>query len=364
MNLTQPKTYDNKWYVWKNAIMKRLEFTDCNNTTAGYCTKNKTTEECMDTCKEGCSLGYNITLSNGERICANIKESKYQHINPYYQLTSKDTYPYLKNVEIETFVKKDAYKFPPLEGKNVFFDDLLFIHNVGINKNINIKPSNEYKNKDINVTFSENKTNPILIIPLDDIPFLSQFISVYYGAKISFNIPSTILFLRIKPNGLVHWVITAGTYQNDDYAVELEPVSKDIKIGDAVKYDQEFLIKILDSYIVYNSNLDLLEISNKSKDQVLANKNNIFKFTTNMDVNYCESGECKKVPISNLSEYGKYKNKDTYRNVNCWDICGKTKNKQYLSKQSSNTSSSKNYKYLIIGIVISVVLTILFLKIG
>ena len=302
MNLTQPKIYDNKWYVWKNAIMQRLEFTDCNNTTKGYCTKNKTTEECMDTCKEDCNLGYNITLSDGQKICANIKESKYQHINPYYQLTTKDTYPYLKNVEIETFVRKDAYKFPPLEGKNVFFNDLLFIHNVGINKNININPPNEYKNKDIIVTFSENNTNPILIIPLNAIPFLSQFISVFYGAKISFNIPTTTLFLRIKSNGLLHWVITAGTYKNDDHTIELEPVSKDIKIGDVVKYDEEFLIKILDSYIVYNSNLDLLEISNKSKDEVLANKNNIFKFTTNMEVNYCDSGDCKKVPISNLSD--------------------------------------------------------------
>ena len=73
---------------------------------------------------------------------------------------------------------------------------------------LDIKNPIEYTNNDIPVTMANHKTNPVIILPLYDIPFLSQFTNVVFGDKISLNIPKTILFSMIKSNSLLIVTLT------------------------------------------------------------------------------------------------------------------------------------------------------------
>ena len=357
MTLNLPYDYKNKWNIWKNSILEHIDFSDCNNSTKGYCTINKTTKECIDSCQKDCSFGYNITLSNGEKICANIKNSK--NTNPIYRLIPKETFPYLKNVKIDTFIKKDKYPFPPLEGKLVFYNDLLTIQNVKTRMILDIKNPIEYTNNDIPVTMANHKTNPVIILPLYDIPFLSQFTNVVFGDKISLNIPKTILFSMIKSNSLLHWKTKSYTGQKQEQEIILE--SLDNKKRNII-YGDEFLIKILDSYIIYNENNNLLESTNYTRENVI-NNNGVFKFITEQEVYYCDNNQCKTIKKEKLSNDGKYNKKNTYKSKNCWGLCN-DKNLKSLGINNNNNNNNNNYTiiYMIIGMVLAIILTIVLLK--
>jgi len=367
MTFNLPKEYNNKWYIWNDKILDNLEFSDCNNSIKGYCTKNKTTKECIDSCKgNDCSYGYNVTLSNKERICANIA-NKGNNTNPIYRLVPKDSIDGLKNVKIDTFINKDVFPYPPNNGLKVFFQDLCNLENVKTSKvlDLNNLINKDYGVSNTKITLSKKCKHELQIIPDKPKPFLSDSTIVTFGETISLNLPSSILFMKALSDSILYWSSASISYNNEAYVLVLESLTK--KDGEQINYGDEFLIKVLDCYVVYDEINNLLELTNFNKEKAI-NNNGVFRLKTNRKGYYCEDNICKNDSIHNLSQ----SDKKIYRNKDCWNLCKKPtiekkiqdddKSLHELNVVSHKDVGKFNYKYLLIGIIIGLIIIIIILK--
>lgn len=164
----------------------------------------------------------------------------------------------------------------------------------------------------------------------------------------------------IKSNSLLHWKTKSYTGQKQEQEIILE--SLDNKKRNII-YGDEFLIKILDSYIIYNENNNLLESTNYTRENVI-NNNGVFKFITEQEVYYCDNNQCKTIKKEKLSNDGKYNKKNTYKSKNCWGLCNDKNLKSLGINNNNNNNNNNNYTiiYMIIGMVLAIILTIVLLK--
>lgn len=364
MTINLPKEYNNKWYIWNDKVLDNLEFSDCNDSIKGYCIKNKTTKECIDSCKgNDCSYGYNITLSNKERICANIA-NKGNNTNPIYRLIPKDSVKGLKNVKIDTFINKDVFPYPPNNGLKVFFQDLCNLQNINTSKVLDL---NNIINKDSNtkVRLSKKCKNELQIISNKLKTFFSESTIVTFGENLEINLPSSILFIKALSNSILYWSSATISYNDDAYTLVLESLTK--KDGEHINYGDEFLIKVLDCYVVYDEINNLLYITNFNKEKAIKN-NGVFRLITNRKGYYCEDNICKNDRVNSLSE----SDKKIYRDKDCWNMCKNPiiKNKSLhddkslheLKVVSQKNGGKFNYIYLLIGIITVLIIVVIVLK--
>jgi hypothetical protein len=367
MTFNLPREYKNDWNIWSDNILDRIEFSDCNNSVKGYCTINKTTEECIDSCKaEDCYYGYNITLSNNKRICANIAH-KSKNDNPTYRLIPKDSIDELKNVKIDTFINKHIFPFPPNNGKKIFFKDLCILENTNTSMSINISDFSSITSGVINtpIKMSKNDRKEVCILPSKPIPYLDKFTTVTYGDRISLHIPNTTLFMKALSNSVLNWGTAVMSHYMDEYAIILESLTK--KNGEQISYGDTFLIKMLGGYVIYNIISNTLEITNFNKEKAIKH-NGTFKFNSNREAYYCENNTCKSISIDKISHDKKYNDLTTYRNKNCWNLCNKNSQPKMSSVTSIKDVTTKsndkiNYIYLyLITIIILLIIINIFLK--
>src|SRR3989344_807387 len=105
-----PKKYKNKWLIFPDSVFLSPDISDCNDTTTGICRRDFTLEQCIDDCEQDykCEAGYFVKEKDKKQgWCVPIRTYVHPDLSPNYRLRKKDTYPFLKDDSVYSFVNKN-----------------------------------------------------------------------------------------------------------------------------------------------------------------------------------------------------------------------------------------------------------------
>lgn len=374
-DISKPWRYKNKWMVWPETTLDSIIISDCNDTINGICLSGKTISQCIDECKEGSAAGYHMEFKNGTTLCAPLLTNNRPHLNPVHRLRKKEIYKELENVKISTFINTDYFPFPPEEGNVVFFQDILSIsdklNGMGITLKNN-KPDHDliYLDKDI-------ENNLQFIDALITASQVERYMPLRYGQPCQIAIPATSLLISVSSKNTLEWKESSLLFSTKNTTFSLIPIDSTKKLGDLVTYNDVFGIKHGSYLVVANINYPYLQLYNDNIDNIIINKDIIYKFTltSKMIGYYCDGRDCKQVPIKDIETFGSaglYKGVTVGRNPDCWGVC------KYLVLGTNSTiklenfpdiiKSSTKYSYiskifiLILSMIIIIILSIIILK--
>jgi hypothetical protein len=374
-DISKPWQYKNKWIVWPETTLDSIIISDCNDTINGICLSGKTINQCIDECKEGCAAGYHMEFKNGTTLCAPLLTNNRPHLNPVHRLRKKEIYKELENVKISTFVNTDYFPFPPEEGNVVFFQDILTISDklngmsVGLKNN---KPGHDLIYLDKNI-----ENNLQFIDALITASQVEKYMPLRYGQPCQIAIPATSLLISVTSKNTLEWKESSLLFSTETTTFFLIPIDSTKRLGDLVTYNDVFGISYGNLLVVANINYPYLQLSNDNMDNIIDNKNIIYKFTltSKMLGYYCDGRDCKQVPIKDIETVGSaglYKGVTVGRNPDCWGVCKylilgtnstvKLKNSPDIIKTSTKYSYIKKIFILILSMIIIIILSIIILK--
>ena len=374
-DISKPWQYKNKWIVWPETTLDSIIISDCNDTINGICLSGKTINQCIDECKEGCAAGYHMEFKNGTTLCAPLLTNNRPHLNPVHRLRKKEIYKELENVKISTFVNTDYFPFPPEEGNVVFFQDILTISDklngmsVGLKNN---KPGHDLIYLDKNI-----ENNLQFIDALITASQVEKYMPLRYGQPCQIAIPATSLLISVTSKNTLEWKESSLLFSTETTTFSIIPIDSTKKLGDLVTYNDVFGISYGNLLVVANINYPYLQLSNDNMDNIINNKNIIYKFTltSKMLGYYCDGRDCKQVPIKDIETLGSaglYKGVTVGRNPDCWGVCKylilgtnstvKLENSPDIIKTSTKHSYIKKIFILILSMIIIIILSIIILK--
>ena len=374
-DISKPWQYKNKWMVWPETTLDSIIISDCNDTINGICLSGKTINQCIDECKEGCAAGYHMEFKNGTTLCAPLLTNNRPHLNPVHRLRKKEIYKELENVKISTFVNTDYFPFPPEEGNVVFFQDILTISDKLNGMSValkNNKPGHDLIYLDKNI-----ENNLQFIDALITASQVEKYMPLRYGQPCQIAIPATSLLISVTSKNTLEWKESSLLFSTETTTFSIIPIDSTKKLGDLVTYNDVFGISYGNLLVVANINYPYLQLSNDNMDNIIDNKNIIYKFTltSKMLGYYCDGRDCKQVPIKDIEKVGSaglYKGVTVGRNPDCWGVCKylilgtnstvKLENSPDIIKTSNNHSYIKNIFILILSMIIIIILSIIILK--
>ena len=333
-NIEKPLIKDESWLIFPKSTVSNINTMDCKDTIAGECYYNKSLTECIEKCDKStnCSFGYfisNTTDPKGKDICVPLRDSNING-NPIYRLRKQSIYPELEGTNSTVFINRNKYKFPPEQANDVFYMDNLLIKNIETNTLLGNSPVNKDLDKKIYASFEKN--GGLIVQPLHiptDFKSGAHYINLKYGDYLIFNIPSTALIIKpSESNNKIEWVSKYFDI-SEDLVCNIIPI-KGKKIGDIVKYTDEFSIKISDSILGITNNtleLNIVKLQYNSYEKAKNNKENVtFKFIPKMKGWYCNNdSKCTEIPLDkmiiNKDGVGTYDGLPIGRNPGCWGVC-------------------------------------------
>lgn len=352
-----------KWLIWPNTVLNNLYISDCDDTINGICLTNKTLKQCIDICDGNCTSGYWLQLPDNTTICTPLDKNHSPHTNPVYRLRSKKIYKELDNTKIYTFINKEIYNYPPDDANLVYYRDILNIKEnikkttLGDDNMLNIHNSVIYMGlgSDINLIIIPNKMES---------PQIENNLPIRYGDEIQISIPGTNLLLRKSinlPNSLEWLGSSFINYENEPY-LKIEPSpSYNRKLGDFIRYSDEFLILYNElSYITVDYDTLQLKLRNTNDKNIT---NGIFQFISKMDGYFCNNDICTSIPIMNTKPHNdgaRYKENIIYRVPNCWNNCKHIRNNIETVNPTKHTTI--NIWIIVSIVIVSILIIILVIK--
>ena len=378
-DLPKPWKYKNKWVVWPETVPDIITIADCNDTVKGICLSGKTIQECIDECKESCTLGYYIKFENGSTLCTSIRTDIHPYLNPIHRLKKKSIYPSLSNIKISTFINTDFFSWPPEEANVVFFQDVLSISD---SVNGNFVKAGSHKNliqDDTNIYLDSNEQHNLQFVQsIVTSAQVSKYIPLRYGIEFLISTPSTSLLLVVTYENKLVWKSISSIFYTRETSFSLIPLDSTKKNDDIVTYDDFFAISYLNSssLVVVNIETNSLILVNDNIDNILNNNKLISKFTlkSKMIGYYCDGRNCKPIPIKDMKTFGnagRYKNVTVGRDPSCWGVCKYlklgTNSQNELSTTPPNEVFSKskskiNILFIILSMIIIFILCIIIIR--
>lgn len=325
MDRIKPRTIDNNWYVFDDAILSDLEISDCNDTIGGVCEYTKTLEDCIKKCRDNndnCKVGYFIQTPE-TNFCVPIQHHDATVTSPYYRLRNRSYYPSLRNDKTFVFADKRFYPFPPSHTEMVFFTDQFLLQNVEEGTYLDISDSlNAIFNKEgRHIQFLPNriKRNNIEQIQL-----------IVNGDELVINIPQTALTLNkteVGNNQEFDWKMRLYYLGTADNTFRIHSTDKNKKQGDLISYGETFYFTFgdgrgdrVESDYPVMSEAGRLSLENGKLVITTGTGNSIFRLIPKISVYYEENGICKSIPLEETDNYTSYRGFPVYRNSDCWII--------------------------------------------
>jgi hypothetical protein len=367
--IPQPYRYK-EWLVWPDTVFDFIGESDCDDTINGVCITNRTIEECINECKNGCSAGYQIQFPDGRSICVPIYTELYPNLNPVYRLRKQSIYPQLDKVRVNTYVNTKIYSFPPDSANTVFYRDILSVENVATT--YKISSVNDQPDSESPVFVSDKDSLNIQILPEKTfISSLTKYTPVKFGDNIKLSIPATSLLMQEsdKQSGLVEWIIANDLADNSLLSFRILPVSSLKKHGDEVSYSDTFILQYMNSSIVaMDKNRKKIElVYDEIKDIRKERENDIvFTFNSKMTGYFCKDGLCSEVALESIDTdgvKGRYNGVMVGRDSNCWGTCSYSLEKGFpeLGRKQSISLGNILVTLLILSIVCVTILSIIFI---
>ena len=330
-NIRKPIIKDNKWLVFKDSIFTNLSTMDCNDAIEGRCYRKRSLNECIDICDKSphCDYGYHIKDKNNQ-YCVPLQNLF--EVDPRYMIRNKNIYPELKNATTNIFVNKNYVDFPPNKTNVVFFMDDILLQNIETGTILSSFPSS--KNMFVRFGKGDDLQLQILKIP-SDLSATGRYISLRYGNKFMFNIPTTTFVMEGSSDiyGYMKWISKSFSLISD-LGFILEPIDNSKKYGDVVNYSDNFMIKYGTSILEITDDFYVNYLyQNNYKDAKRNGKNVTFRFIPRMKGYYCKDGKCSPIPLSKIkieNGIGKYDGSIVTRSPGCWGFCKKLSVKKYV----------------------------------
>ena len=365
-DIKKPTVKDDKWIIFEDSIFENLDSFDCNDAISGQCYNDKTFEQCVDVCEKSpiCDFGYYISDLKTSNICVPLYKQK-NYSNPVYRLRNKDIYSEFKDARIKTFINQKEYPFPPKQGNNMFFMDNFNIQNVETGYWMNDSPmKKEY------VVFSQKKDDIPLSVQAIRIPpglsAESQYVTVKYGQKIAFNIPTTTFVLRESNDNTLRlkWINRITNLEDSDF--EIHPILPDKNIGDNILYSDVFIIKSDDNILGIDDKSQITklyyETYEKAKDK---GRYVTFRFIPRMEGYYCNNDSvCTKISLQDMkvdkNGIGKIDGIPIGRNPGCWGMCkyGKQLKINDYNAKSGDKLGDKSFQLVSVMVVVIILIFI------
>lgn len=310
----KPYIHNKTWNVFENAIFSNLDFSDCNDTIDGICHHTKNLSDCIDLCKGDCKSGYFIETPN-KNYCVPLREHTAEQTSPYYRLRNKNIYPVLKDMKTFVFSK---YPFPPNVPNALFYSDHFSLKNILKNMFLNISDNSD-------VIFTNDDSGSLQFLPNQVARnYVENYVFIKCGDEVVINIPHTALVLNENSN-TISWSMRAATINVSSDIFQI--YSPDKKIGEVLDYNDKFYFTFQSQPVLYDSELNILTITNKNIQNLFDSKANIFfELVPKIQVNYCENNECKQISLDKTIRNGltaTYKNFPVERSPTCWGLCKK-----------------------------------------
>lgn len=359
--IKKPTLKNGEWFIFDNTIFSDIQTMDCDNTITGTCIQNKTFDECINLCKQSneCDSGYYIENNDNNNVCVPLRKNNYGNINLSYKLRSQNLYPELSNVNVKTFISKNTSRFPPVQANTVFFLDHFVILNVDTRLMLETKDNND-------IIFSE-KSTILQILQVGENILGLQYRSLRYGELFAINIPNTSLILQKKDSSEFEWSEKRFGISTEYFSIM--PSSEANKLGDEVKYSDEFFIMYSDIYVVNVNKYNILTASYVSDDK---NTKHVFKFLPKMWGYACDGKKCVKISFDNMvvneKGVGTYNGSPIFRHPSCWGLCQyKVKGKPLLDSldmYADQKPKSVKIVYYFLWVIVAIIIIILLKKIN
>ena len=331
--INKPWKYKN-WLIWPNTVINDLYFSNCIDAVDGVCLKNKSIEECIESCIGDCFIGYHVTLPDKSTICVPINDLGDRNINPLYMLKPQSVLE-LKRVEVSTFINTDKIPFPPKDIDTIFYEDDINMQSVSNDQYIGAKAVDKINETPPVLSLDKFKLNFLTVNAENEL--LQRNKKLYYGDQVLINVPDTDIILT-KNKGLL-WNQILQPFKNDNY---FTVKSKDGKKGE-VKINDEIMLETEGEFL--KSNVNSLEISQ------LSDNDSSFLFRINSMIlgYYCEGDKCKKGDINSVKD-----KKHATRSPFCLNLC-----KKGSLDFSTSPPKNKDWIYIIVATIILVIIFVL-----
>lgn len=368
LDIEEPWRYKD-WLIWSRTVLENMELSDCNDTIDGVCLTEKTIEECIQECTGDCAAGIHVQYSNGKTVCAPLNTAVHPLLNPVFRLRRQSYYNLNPDeVVMSVFVNTKVWPFPPNLANMVFHQDTIAIVEAETGDRVVTSDAlvegggSMFVGKglsSIRIDEALGRANPVQ----RDVPLV-------YGDRIIFAIPGTSFIARdgsIAGTGFI-WEASLQMFWGTDMTFSLIPLDEGRVIGDTVNYSDTFAIEYSGLGIIIvdpvtrqlrlDSNIDLRSLSleghsKKEINRIIDNLSNVrsggpnlharFQFISKMHGYYCEDGQCKMVPIKDVTPVlypnrdrtagshttkgggrdvaGTYQGHTVFNNMSCWGIC-------------------------------------------
>lgn len=311
------------WLIWPGTVLNFIDTVGCNDTIDGVCYKNKSVQECIDTCVNDCGAGYHIEYGNGKTVCVPIYTSIHPYLNPAYRLRKQSIYPELSNTKVTTFINTSKFPFPPNYANTIFYRDIITLQVPAVNQKV---LTVDTSNSDQTIYTGTSQGNNLQIVQAEkSVEKFSYYKPVQYGDSIVIVIPGTSLVACVGfPDQVLEWRTAYTGIGLPSSVFSLIPVSTNQKVGDLVAFGDRFIIQHQNSsslYIRQNRTYGYLEVVYQTMDDTLSDENCIFVAESKMTGWYCDNNQCKSIPIKNIEKHGTsgtYKGSMVDRTPSCW----------------------------------------------
>lgn len=325
-DLKNPQKYNrnDKYLLFPDSTLDKINYTDCNDTINGICNKDKSLDECIDMCSESkiCNAGYYVK-NDFNSYCVPLKTN--DNLNLSHRLKNKKYYPELKYSDSIVFIDTSKYNFPPNEANTIFSYDIMQIK---CNDNImgldNTDPPETKFHKGVTGTNIQLLSYEIL----DN--NIIRYLPIQYNERIFINIvESSYILTKNNITNTFEWNIKLINKESSYITFKIIPLDKDYTYKSRVNFRYKFYLKYNDienCYVDPNGNF---KADTRSIEQLESEGNDlIFEFIPKMIGYYCNNGICEEIELEKTQEEKEkctYKGNEVFRTKNCYNLC-KTKN--------------------------------------
>jgi hypothetical protein len=350
--------------LFPETTFKNIKFFDCNDTIDGICYEDKTLDECIKMCEPPhCGIGQYITTQKGS-ICVPNKSDVYPDLNPSHKLRRQNIYSEMKNSKSTIFMNKSMHEFPPNEGNNIFYLDVVQLQ--AVNNNF-IMGRHDDPPKTLFDDDSLGTDIQILPSKLSGVASDNRNLPVRYNQKVIFRVPDTSYILGkddLYPE--LEWESKILSNNDETYTFKIIPTESSKGKEGKINYDSEFYLIYNDiSYCYVNKNgqfiVDATVNLEKREEQGLNSK---FRFIPKNIGYHCDNGQCKEISLKTMLDKG-IDPKNVFRNESCYNLCGEKKSllNNFRTKIITNNQNGIPFWLLISIIIVSIILYIIFLRI-
>lgn len=325
---------DNKYLIFPDTTIDKIQFSDCNDTIEGICYNDKSLDECIELCEKSnkCGIGQYITTYE-KNYCVPLKSDLYPDMYFTRKMRNKNIYPELNNADSKIFINTKKYKFPPDHSNTIFCYDEMQIkcNNLYMGLNDIEPPDTIYrKNGDFQniqlIEYGISESN------------LLKYIPIKYNHKYNIRLSNTsYILIKNQYTNELEWKNKILDTESPGITFSIKQYEINKK-DDVLYYKTKFYLYFNEINLCYINNNGIFKTTTKSIEQLIEsedeniNESNIlFEFIPKVDSYYCDNGECKYIELNDTNcekEKCRYKNNIIYRNKGCFNLC---KNKKIWS---------------------------------